>query len=554
MADKTILDLRSVSNAELLDAVRDDLSMEYQSRIPAATQAGIAQVASGLFDNLPLWNEFVNGFINRIGSIYARSQVWTNPLAMFKKGLMNYGDTVEEYMADLLESYAYDPDRNYGEKILFAQERPGVQVNYHRINRQDMYKVTINEAMLRRAFKDEGGLAKLISSIMDAPTKSDQWDEFLLMSNLIRENEKNGGFFKVHTPDFANLDMNQEDARGAMKSLRAMAYRLPILSRQYNAAGMPVAANPDDLILIGTPNYLASIDVDGLAPIFHIDKANFVAKKTIAIPEEYIGVNGFQAMLTTSDFFMVFDTLLENRSMPNPAGLYTNFFLHHHGIVSLSRFVPAIMLTSDSGTVTIREAFEVDSVANIKAFDTDETEAIDEVKRGEIYSLTADVTTTPAGHNVAVGWSVSGADSARTYVTRHGVLYVSPSETADTLTVKAHAVFTDPDNPRLDAPSVTATFDVTGDIMRDWPASDKGIAKITIAGANVPSVDPATTTYSLALPANTTVTKNDVQVHTYGSADVTVTVTKVTGGYTVKISVDSGVGAATDYTVNVTNT
>ena len=126
---KDVLELRSVGTAELLDAIRNDASLDYQMRIPEATQAGVTAVISGLEDNRPSWNEFLNQFINRIGSIYARSQSWTNPLAVYKKGMLSFGDTVEEYMAGLIEARRYDPDRNYGEKILFSQERPNVEVN-----------------------------------------------------------------------------------------------------------------------------------------------------------------------------------------------------------------------------------------------------------------------------------------------------------------------------------------------------------------------------------------------------------------------------------------
>ena len=124
-----VLELRELTNAEILDGIREDAGFDYQSRVPLATQAGVSEVVNKLNDYRPFWNEFLNGFINRIGAIYARNQMWQNPLAVFKKGLMGYGDTVEEYMTDLLEAHSYDPDRNCGEAILFGQERPNVEVN-----------------------------------------------------------------------------------------------------------------------------------------------------------------------------------------------------------------------------------------------------------------------------------------------------------------------------------------------------------------------------------------------------------------------------------------
>lgn len=557
-----LLDLRELSNAEILNGIRNDASFDYQTRIPLSTQANGADVVQQLNDYRPSWNEFLNGFINRIGAIYARTQVWSNPLAIFKKGLLSFGDTVEEYMSDLLEAHNYDPDRDYMERALFGQERPAVEVNYHKINRQNFYKFTVNENMLRRAFLSETGLQQLISQIMEAPLKSDQFDEYLIMANLLKLNEANGGFFKVQIPEFAGINTSGEDAKMALAKIRSMAYRLPILSREYNAAHLPMAAKAEDMVLIGTPDFLASVDVYALAPLFHLEKAEQVVERTIALPPEHFGVEGTQAILTSKDFWMAFDTLIENRSQPNPAGLYDNYFLHHHGIYSLSRFVPAIMFTSDSGSVTISsEGFTVSAVADPVVTDS-EGSTVTTVQRGSLYSLSTDVTTDPAGTDVAVAYSLTGNNSSHTYITPQGVLYVAGNESATTISVVAHSVSTDPTNPRLDPVASDALeLTVAGDIKTDWPGAGE-ILGITIAGVIVADVTASDLSYDLVLPAGTNVSKSKVGVATAGSPDVTTTVAKVAanpsatppvvGGYTVTISVDNGVGAAKVYTVNVT--
>ena len=547
-----MLELRDLTNAEILDGIREDAGFDYQSRVPLATQAGVSEVVKKLNDYRPFWNEFLNGFVNRIGAIYARNQMWQNPLSVFKKGLMAYGDTVEEYMTDLLEAHTYDPDRNYGENVLFGQERPNVEVNYHRVNRQDFYKVTINEKLMRRAFLNEGGLSQLIGQIMESPLKSDQFDEFLIMTKLFSEYEANGGFFKLNVPDFTGRASGETEAREALKTIKSMAYRLPILSRQYNAARLPMAAKPEDLVLIGTPDFLASIDVDGLAPIFHLDKATIVAERTIGLPEEYFGIDGAQGILTTKDFFMVFDTLIENRSQPNPAGLYDNYFLHHHGIYSASRFVPAILLTSDGGTVVVRKEVSVVSLA-VPVVKTREGASVTTVNRGDIYALSTAVTTSPAGEDAAVAYSVSGNKSSKTYITNQGVLYVGANESASSLTVTAHSVAVDPTNPRLDPKTSTVTLTVAGDVSNEWPIQGE-LVGLTVAGAEVPGVVPGTLTYTLTLPTGTTVKASDVDVFYTGSGDVTKTVTKVDArpGYDVTVVFDPGTGAAKTYTVQVT--
>ncbi len=547
---KDILELRSLSNAEIMNGIRDEASMEYQRRIPEVTQANISEVVKNLMEYNPSWNEFINTFVNRIGTVIARSKSWTNPFAVFKKGLMEYGDTVEEYMTDMLEAHEYKADRDYGEKVLFGQERPATVVNFHKVNRENFYKVTMNEKILKRAFLNEGGLSQLVTQIMEAPMKSDQWDEFLAMTNLFREYEANGGFHKVQVPNFSGLDTGQGEAREALKTIKSLAMQLPYLSRQFNAARLPVSASPDELILIGTPNFLASVDVDGLAPIFHIDKADTSWERTIPLPDQYFGIDGCQGILTTKDFFMVFDTLLENRSQPNPAGLYENWFLHHWQIISASRFVPAIMLTADNGTVSIRSEFIVSSIADPTVTNSD-GDVVTSVARGKLYQLDAAVTTDPVGGNVGVAYAVTGNNSNHTYITSDGVLYVAGDETATTIKVTAITTFTDPTNPRLDGKTSDVDLTVTGDVVTDWPVTGE-ISSITIAGVAVDDVDPTDTAYALTLPEGTVVTPNKVKVDTIGSPKVSMTIASTATGYTVTVSVDAGAGAAVNYVVTVT--
>ena len=249
---------------------------------------------------------------------------------------------------------------------------------------------------------------------------------------------------------------------------------------------------------------------------------------------------------------MVFDTLIENRSQPNPAGLYDNYFLHHHGIYSASRFVPAILLTSDGGTVVVRKEVSVVSLADPVVTSRDGS-TVTTVNRGDIYSLSTVVTTDPAGEDAAVAYSVSGNTSSKTYITNQGVLYVGANEGASTITVTAHSVAVDPTNPRLDPKTSDVELTVAGDVSDEWPIQGE-LVGITIAGAEVQGVDPSDTSYTLTLPAGTTVKAADVDVFYTGSGDVTKTVTKVAArpGYDVKVTFDAGTGAAVTYTVEVT--
>src|SRR5690606_17422670 len=173
------------------------------------------------------------------------------------------------------------------------------------------------QAMLTRAFASEHGLSSLISSLMEAPTTSDQWDEYLLMTSLFKEYEDNNGYFKVNIPDVESFGSDSADAKFALRRLREMAENLTFISRRYNAAGMPVAAKREDMVIFTTPEFKAALDVEALAAAFNIDRAD-VPSRMVTVRKEDFGIEGAQAILTTEDFFVVADTLLETRSAENP--------------------------------------------------------------------------------------------------------------------------------------------------------------------------------------------------------------------------------------------
>lgn len=432
--------LKDRTNQEIMDAIRSDMPLSYQARIPAATQAGVKNTAEQLFTYRPMLNEFVDALVNQIGSIVGQGMVWSNPLAIFKQGMLSFGSTVEEYQVGLLKAHTYDPDRDYMERDIFGQEQPDVKSIFHTVNRQNYYKITINDTMLRRAFLDEGGLSSFVTDLMAAPTTSDSLDEFKLMCRLIPQYENMGGFYKVQVGDVASLSSTEADAKSALRKMRAMAGNLRFPSRKYNAASMPTFAEPEDLVLITTPEFQSGIDVNALAAAFHVDYANFDSR-TLQIPQSEFGITGAQAILTSKNFFRVYDTRIENTSMPNPVGLYNNYFLHHHGIISCSTFVPAVLFTTAAGTVDPPITIKPPTGLTITVDKAADGSAVTTFKAGGIYGLS--VTGAPANSDYSTVWSLTGNQSNKTYVTQDGNVHIGSDETATSVTITATAVFAD---------------------------------------------------------------------------------------------------------------
>lgn len=463
MASKSTKVLKA-SNAEIVRAIWTDASQEYQHRIPAADQGDITQTIERLFDNdyKPQLNEFVDALVNRIGRVVFQSKVWKNPLGVFKKGMMEYGDTVEEIAFGIIKAKRYDP--NNCETDVFACSPPPIYANYHTINRQDRYDLSINRQMLRRAFVDDYGLQSTLDGALNIPYNSDEYDEYLIMRNLIAEYARVDGFYKVQVP--ALTDENAESAAKAITTkVRGLAGRLKFFSGMYNPSGVPTFSRPNELIFIGTPEFLAALDVNVIAQAFNVSAADLTVR---FVEVDDLGIDGAQGILCDENFFMCLDTLIEFADIYNPKGLTWNYFLHHHGIYSVSRFVNAILFTTEAGTVTTVPSIEVTGVNVTIAPVNGSVPAF--ASLGGSLRLNAEVTgtITPAtdGYTIPQGvtWSLTGTSgkplSQRTYIDAEGVLHVAGDETNTQVTASATTTYINPKKPMSEQEYQTATLDI----------------------------------------------------------------------------------------------
>lgn len=441
----------AVKNSTILGKIWLNGTNDYQQRVPNPSQARMSETMKALFDpmNRDIYNQFINSFINLIGEQRVHTQLWENPLTIFKGKRLLYGSTIQESAVKWIKAHAYDD----ASEELLKLERPEAEVWYHSLNRQDKYKISVNREELYQAFRDEYGLNRLINAIMNAPINSDNYDEYNLMMNLLSQYENMWGFYKQNV---SAAPTDEATGKEFLTSLRTFANVLKFPSTQYNAAdvNVPVFAKPDELVLIIDANTDASVDVNTLAGVFNLDKADVKYRK-IVVP--HIPIENAFALLTTDSFFVVNDKLYETDSFYNPETLSQNFYLHHWEIVSASPFVPAILFTTDEGTnlteVTMAPtSFELTADKQIAA-------------PGDVVQLTGKIqgTVTPDDTEVELApdaWTATLVAStsqggnaiqlnSATYIDRLGRLHIQksgwPKEQDSVIRVSATSTYTNPD-------------------------------------------------------------------------------------------------------------
>lgn len=462
----------ATNNTTIAGRVYLSATNDFQQRVPDPTVSGIDATSKFLFkpNNGRYLNEFVDAYVNRIGDQIIHNKEWENPLRAFKGATMRYGFSIQESAFKWIKAHTYKVDDAVLEKV----NAPEAAVWYHSVNRKDRYDISLEYPDLRQAFLDEYGLNRLIDAVLTVPRNSDNYDEYLCMLNLIAYYEHNWGFFKHHV---SAAPTDEATGKEFLKAVRAYASKLEFPTSLYSPVsaeyGIPVFAKPDELVLLITADAMASVDVDTLAGIFNLDKAD-IKYRTVIVPE--LPVPNAFALLTTDTFFVCQDVAYSNESFYNPATLNTNYYLHHWEVVSASPFVPAILFTTDAAT-NIPTLTQTVTGVNITA-------ASQNLKPGETTQMTVKLVGNITGNDLgvtvepnAVTWSVSAETAASsaetaassgkpialnsaTRVDRLGVLHVQKTdlETGNVLHVTGTTSYV---NPSGKTTLYTKTVDIT---------------------------------------------------------------------------------------------
>lgn len=459
----------ATDNATILANVWLNGTNDFQQRIPDPTQHGIDATMDALFDpmNKAYYNQFVDSLIMRIGYTYVNQQSFSNPLKVFKKNKLMYGNSVQEMVPKWIRAHSYVDDA----EDVFKMARPDVATWYHSQNRRDRYDITINEQELRTAFTDSYGLNKLVAAFMNTPMNADEYDEYRIMLQLLAFYDNRWGFYK-HQLSAAPTD--EATGKEFLTAVRSYAGKLRFPNTIYNCNAIedvPVFVKPSELVLLLTPDTQAAIDVNTLASVFQLDKAD-IKYRTVEVDE--FPMPNVVAILTTEDFFQCYDTVYETTSMYNPKTLGTNYFLHHWGIYSVSPFVPAIAFTTDAATnvtTVTQKVTAISATIDNATPDLGESTAIHAKLTGTLSPTGVDgieVAPNAATYDVTVtrksGSSTVAVSSPATRVDEYGVLHVSNRlQYGDVINVAVKSTYVNPSGATTPlTASVTATVTKKG--------------------------------------------------------------------------------------------
>lgn len=361
------------NSVDVLNAIRNGASTDYQKAVPYATNdAGvIRKIGSVLLDFPLLYNEFINGLVNRVGKvIFASNQYWKNPFGWANKGVLDYGETVEDIFVDIAKPHQFDPA--VAEQDWMKREVPDVKAVFHTLNYTKFYKSTIQDVDIRKAFTNASGVERLISEVIGSMYKAAEYDLYQAVRYLIGINIFDGMVTAVEV-DQPTTVQNLENVVSVARAIRS---ELEFPSRKWNTMKVLNETPIERLRFFISTSLNAVMDVKVLANAFNMDKAEFLGKKVILPPwkdldverldmlfagetgyhhfteSELASLDNIVAFIVDEEWFQIYDSYIESHTSPlNGEGLYYNNWYHVQKILSASPFRNAIMLVGTAQTI-----------------------------------------------------------------------------------------------------------------------------------------------------------------------------------------------------------
>lgn len=418
---------------ELLNTIRDNASQAYQDRVPEATRSNIESVGEAItsLDNAVVYNEFVTTLANMIFAPELIKKSWSNPLGKFKKGKKTFGDTVEEVYNNFIKAQTYDQT---GAGLL-TRNLPDTKVVFHRMNRQDSYVLTDSPEALAKAFKSYEGVAEYIQNLYTTIRNSAEYDEYILMRELIAQAYDNDAIVAVAVAD---PQASEANAKAFIKAIKTVSGDMVFPNSNNNAylSAQSTDIKPiitfskkDEQVLIVDNPTDVTCNIDVLASAFNksIVEFNDTQKEVIdAFP-----VEGMVACLVDNNFFQVYDDLFTFREFTNGLGLYRNTILHIWQTLGYSILTNAVcfMVSADMNSDgDIADEYTVTYTLKTGVTSTNKRKSVLE---GTTYKTT--LKGVEAGDTVTV--TVGGVTDASAYDSDTGVVKISKVEGNIVITV-----------------------------------------------------------------------------------------------------------------------
>ena len=231
-------------------------------------------------------NEFVSELVQKIVYTQLEIRLFRNPLAVLEGEAIPLGSIGEEIFINPVVGRRFNVDDFAG---LLAKYEADVKVQYHKVNSDIQYPVTVTRAKIKNAFTSWGELNSFIEGITTALYNGAYIDRYNMTKDLVAS-AYDGNNVKV---EVVTQPTTEATAKAMIEKARGIFLNMQTPTSSYNAWAQVggygneiLTYTPkEDIVMLVRNDILACIDVNVLASAFNMDKTTFLGN--------VIGVNDF---------------------------------------------------------------------------------------------------------------------------------------------------------------------------------------------------------------------------------------------------------------------
>lgn len=238
----------------------------------------IGSFAAPLLSNPNLMNEFMNVLVQRI--VYTQIvdyKLFNSPLKVLEGDRMPLGSVGQEIFINPAKGRKFNVDDFAG---LLAKYEADVKVQYHHLNSDIQYPVTITRAKIKDAFVSWSALENFVDAITQSLYNGAYIDRYNMTKGLVSSAYTSNNV-KV---EVINQPNTEALAKEFLTKARTMFLNMQTPTPNYNAwrqvggYGRDVLTwtNAEDIVFLLRNDIAGYIDVNVLASAFNIDKAKLL--------------------------------------------------------------------------------------------------------------------------------------------------------------------------------------------------------------------------------------------------------------------------------------
>ena len=390
-----------------LNAIREISSTIYHEYVPVIDDStDISAFAQPLFDYPVVYNEFCDALVNKLVYSQFETMTFNNPLRVLEGDRIPLGYAGEHVYTNPAQARGFNVNDFAG---LLVKYEADVKGEYHTVNSDIQYCVTIARQQLKKAMTSWDNLANFITQLSNSLYNGAYIDMFRYTKNIISGAYKeNRGVIQTIT-----AVSNEATAKAFVEKARELFLNFQLPSDSYNAwaknggAGRPIITwtRPEDIVMIVRNDIRAKLDVEVLASAFNIDRATLLGNIITVDNFDAYDDDGTQVfdgsaivgMLADKAWFKIKTQDFWMDNFYNPNNRTMQYYLNVQRMYNMSLFANGVIFATSAPTVN---STAVEFIEGATA----------SVKAGE--KITLHVKTTPFTANNNLSYTSSDTDAA----------------------------------------------------------------------------------------------------------------------------------------------